>query len=189
MSYNQSAAFLSDLIYDRSRVNPTTVGSTYIDVQGNAWQLQNFLDGQNSDGTPNGYQGAIFTNTATGQVVMTNRGTEPSTSDLGNNIQMGLGQVPSQFQSAQQLYATAAGLAASTNAPLLVTGHSLGGSLSQLIGAKYGVEATTFNAYGVGNLLSGLGIPTGSFNNITNSVMRFDPVSVLPGSNMIGQTT
>lgn len=102
---------------------------------------------------------------------------------------MGGGQAPSQFQSAQDLYLFASNLAASTNAPLLATGHSLGGSLSQLIGAKYGVEATTFNAYGVGNLLPMLGIPTGSFNNITNSLMRFDLVPVLPGSNMIGQTT
>lgn len=36
MSYNQPAAFLSELIYDRSRVNPTTVGSIFIDSKGAA---------------------------------------------------------------------------------------------------------------------------------------------------------
>lgn len=30
MSYNQPAAFLSELIYDSSRVNTTTVGSIFI---------------------------------------------------------------------------------------------------------------------------------------------------------------
>ncbi len=107
MSYNQPAAFLSELIYDRSRVNATTVGSIFIDSKGTAWKLEKFLEGKNSDGTPNGYQGAVFTNadTPNGQVTIVSQGTEPASYlDWINDFQMGGGQAPSQFQSAQDLY-------------------------------------------------------------------------------------
>ena len=34
------------------------------------------------------------------------------------------------------------------NAEIILTGHSLGGSLAQIVGALYDVETVTFNAYG-----------------------------------------
>lgn len=41
MNYNQPAAFLSELIYDRNRVNYATVGSIFIDAKGTAWEFEN----------------------------------------------------------------------------------------------------------------------------------------------------
>jgi hypothetical protein len=69
-----------------------------------------------------------------------------------------------------------------------ITGHSLGGSISQYLGAKYGVETETFNAYGIGNILAELGISVADPSKITNHILHYDPVSMLPGSKMVGTT-
>ena len=43
------------------------------------------------------------------------------------------------------------------NANIELTGHSLGGSLAQIESAKTGISATTFNAYGTGEILKNQG--------------------------------
>ncbi|MCX6075165.1 MAG: Ig-like domain-containing protein, partial [Campylobacterales bacterium] len=63
----------------------------------------------------------------------------------------------------------------------IIVGHSLGGSLAQYFGATTQFETLTYNAYGIGNKVSG-----GS--NITNYITMYDPVSALPRSKMIGKT-
>ncbi|MDD4855045.1 MAG: Calx-beta domain-containing protein, partial [Sulfuricurvum sp.] len=62
-----------------------------------------------------------------------------------------------------------------------IVGHSLGGALAQYFGATTGFKTLTYNAYGIGNEISG-----GS--NITNYITMYDPVSALPRSKMIGKT-
>src|SRR5258706_13602142 len=110
MSYELTSAFLSSLMYDRSRVNVGTIGSYYIDPQGGAWELKNF-----EPGTGDGYQGAVFVNADTHAVVMVNRGTEPTSfaGDFYNDLQMGIGQLPDQFASAKALFERAQGIAVS----------------------------------------------------------------------------
>lgn len=44
------------------------------------------------------------------------------------------------------------------NSIITVTGHSLGGSLAQLISAENGCQAVTFNAYGTDDILNNAGI-------------------------------
>jgi hypothetical protein len=185
MTYSVSSAYLSDLVYQIT--DTTLIGTSYTDtLSGTTWVLKDFI---NDPAT--GYQGAVFANAAN-QVVLANRGTEPSSlADLGNDLALGLAAVPSQYAFAQNAYISASNVAVSLGvapASVVITGHSLGGSLAQLLGAAHGNQTETFNAYGVGNLLSTLNIPLGSFNNITNNVMHFDPVSVFAGSNMIGKT-
>ena len=71
------------------------------------------------------------------------------------------------------------------NTDLSLIGHSLGGSITQVLGAENPqLPAVTFNPYGVGNL-----VPPGEYPNIANNVMAQDLVCVLPGSKMIGSTT
>lgn len=184
MTYSISSAYLSSLAYN---VSTLQIGNSFVDPLGATWVLKDFKDDPQTD-----YQGAIFVNVATNQVVLANRGSE-STVDLGNDLAIGRAALPSQYASAESAYTMASNIAISLGVPassVVITGHSLGGSLAQMLGAAHHDNpTTTFNAYGVGNVLPVLGIPTGSFNNITNNVMRFDPISGLPGSNMIGQTT
>ena len=42
------------------------------------------------------------------------------------------------------------------NAHIVLTGHSLGGSLAQIVGAIRGAEAVTFNAYGTRDMFQTL---------------------------------
>ena len=189
MSYNPSTAFLSDIVYNKEKVNSDAIGSQFTDATGNTWTLRDF-----SNNDQNGYQGAVFVNSKN-QIVVVNRGTElTSLQDLASDLQMGLGALPSQYASAEELFGRASKIAremGQTDGDILVTGHSLGGSLTQLVAANHakdGVQAETYNPYGVGNLLEGLGIFGGTFDNIVNHVTEGDPVSVLPGSKMLGST-
>lgn len=102
MSYNMSTAYLSDLIYDENQVNRNTDGAEFTDPLNNTWVQKTFVT------EANGYQGAVFVNAQTKQVVMVNRGTEPTKgADWGNNYQMGIGDVPDQYFSALELLALA----------------------------------------------------------------------------------
>lgn len=92
------------------------------------------------------YQGYAFKNYLTGEIVIANRGTEPAASgDRLADWQMGVDQLPDQYQYARQFYFDV--LAASKGAPITITGHSLGGSLTQLLAAETGLPAVTFNPY------------------------------------------
>jgi hypothetical protein len=184
MSYDIRYAYLSKKVYD---VDVTMVSDDihFIDPTGGAWVLKHFSPGSD------GYQGAVFQNADTNEVVLANRGTEEAI-DVVNDIMMGVGLLPTQYASARNEYlratevATAAGLDASD---IVIVGHSLGGSLAQLLGAEYGNHTETFNAYGAGNLIDQIGIQDSNFDNIFNHVLLYDPVSSAPGSKFIGTTT
>ena len=184
MSYNMSAAYLSDLIYDEDQVNEATEGAEFTDPLNNTWRLEDFL------GEPNGYQGAVFVNTETKQVMMISRGSE-EWADAYANFQMGIGLVPDQYYSALKLLASARDIAkeqGTSEKDILVAGHSLGGSVSQLVAAFGDLAAQTFNAYGPANFLPQLGLVDKTYDKIMNFVTKDDPVHVFAGSKMIGTT-
>ena len=103
-----------------------------------------------------GYDGAAFRNNSTGEIVIASRGTEPLTfdGDWTSNLQMGANQLPDQYQYARQFLEEVK--AAYQGAPITLTGHSLGGALTQLLAAETGLTATTFNAYGAKDLVPAL---------------------------------
>lgn len=72
MSYSIQSAFLSNLIYDNSRVNQGAVDTKvhYVGPNGTLWEVAVFMKSEN------GYQGAVFKNVNTGEIVLVNRGTE-----------------------------------------------------------------------------------------------------------------
>jgi hypothetical protein len=121
MSYSTELAFLSELIYDNSRVNQAASqgNAHYVGPSGALWQIKAY----ENDGS--GYQGAIFKNTDTGEIVLVNRGTEiglvggsgatalESIRDLVADAQMGIAALPGQFGAAEQLLNQAQSLAGS----------------------------------------------------------------------------
>ncbi len=64
-----------------------------------------------------------------------------------NNYNMYIKKLPNQYIDAQDFYEEIK--KDFPNREILFTGHSLGGSLAQLMGNKTGCETVTFNAYGV----------------------------------------
>lgn len=90
-----------------------------------------------------------------GTVVISIRGTDlTSSQDLSNDFGMWKNhKIPSQYVDAINYYNEIQKMF--PRSKIVFTGHSLGGSLAQLMGNLTGNETVTFNAYGVGNLLNG----------------------------------
>ncbi|MCA9189749.1 MAG: DUF2974 domain-containing protein, partial [Planctomycetales bacterium] len=116
-----------------------------------------------------GFQGALY---EAGQaLVVAFRGTD-DWEGIKADLNIGVGKTPKQLASARELYQK--GVQAAGSRPLIVTGHSLGGGLVQLICAEFGAFGVTFNAVGMGKQADKAKL-TGS--NILNIVLQHDPVS------------
>ena len=87
-----------------------------------------------------------------GKVVIAMRGTNDK-DDLANDVDMAKKKLPNQYVDAQKFYEKVK--KDFTNQEIVFTGHSLGGSLAQLMSNKTGHETVTFNAYGVRDILQG----------------------------------
>ena len=113
----------------------------------------------------NGFHGEAFYKN--GQVVIAIRGTEiTDTGDIKNDIQMASKNLPSQYVDAKEFYNKIK--SDFPNQKIGCTGHSLGGSLAQLLGNETGSETVTFNAYGVGNLIPKEDIKNSNIRNYGN---------------------
>ncbi len=89
-----------------------------------------------------------------GKVVIAMRGTEKEDKkDWQNDINMGMKKIPNQYVDAQKFYEKVK--KDFPDQEIIFTGHSLGGSLAQLMSNKTGHETVTFNAYGVRDILQG----------------------------------
>lgn len=98
----------------------------------------------------NGFQAAAFRNTTTGQIIISYRGTD-DLKDVVSDIQLGLdiknSYYDSQIKQSFDFYNSVTQEFGKDKVSL--TGHSLGGNLAQIVGAKNQVETNTFNAPGV----------------------------------------
>ena len=95
-----------------------------------------------------GFDAVVFTNPSTGEVVVAFRGSEKVLEDWAQNGQ-NVGGLPTQ--QALQAVALAQRVASEHPGKVTFTGHSLGGSLAAVASLSTGLEATTFNAAGVGD--------------------------------------
>lgn len=121
-----------------------------------------------------------------GTVVISFRGTDDY-KDLFENdfLQMGRNKLPNQYVDAINYYNEIQKTFPSSK--IVFTGHSLGGSLAQLMGNLTGNETVTFNAYGVGNLLNG-NINYENSKNIRNYGNINDLVFMMNFDNQLGHT-
>ena len=100
-----------------------------------------------------GFHGEAFCKN--GKVVIAMRGTDEVVNDLIKEDigHLAMKKLPNQYVDAQKFYEKVR--KEFPNQEIIFTGHSLGGSLAQLMSNKTGDETVTFNAYGVRDILQG----------------------------------
>lgn len=112
-----------------------------------------------------GYQGILYENVGSGELVLAHRGTEFNRELVKDGILTDTGMVliGANRQVAAAEAATEFALKyAQDNAEscgpraLTVTGHSLGGTLAQMTAYRYGLRGETFDAYGAAGLTAGM---------------------------------
>ena len=129
----------------------------------------------------NGFRAKIYKNGA--DIVISYCGSD-SIQDLVNiDADMLRKYIPVQADNARRLYREIK--TAYPNSNICLTGHSLGGSLAQIIGSETGAETVTFSAYGTANLY---GINNKYNKNITNYGNAQDAIFVANIDNQIGKT-
>jgi Ca2+-binding RTX toxin-like protein len=171
---------LSGAVYGNPPPTEVTVPSSEPGVN-ETWV---FLLQSGDPGQP-GYYGAAYFNARTKEVVLVNRGTN-DLADLVTDMQMALDKIPDQREAAEIFYNQVSAEAVARQATLSITGHSLGGSLTQLLIANHAGDSfngvpifgQTFNAFGARGLLNDLGLSDTDYR-VTNWVVPTDVVSNL----------
>ena len=120
----------------------------------------------------NGFQSTIYKKG--NDIAISYRGTDSARDFWGSDRRMYLKELPEQYKNANEVYQQIRH--AYPNANITVTGHSLGGSLAQLVSAENGCPAVTFNAYGTNDILKNTGIYNTKDLNIINYGNINDPV-------------
>jgi len=103
--------------------------------------------------------------------------------DGQNDIDMAKSKIPVQASAAIKIYDKVK--REHPNANIAVTGHSLGGSLAEIVSGIRGTLAVTFNAYGIRDMFRERNIL--KENNVVNYVNEYDAVSMVNGQNHIGE--
>ncbi|MGO1069555.1 XVIPCD domain-containing protein [Lysobacter sp. CA199] len=133
---------------------------------------------------PSGYQGTIYQREDTGEIVVAHRGSEFDNQPFKDGLLADGGMVAKRVnaQAADALEFTRSAIEKAqkqghdfgVEPQVTVTGHSLGGCLTQITAAKLNLNGEAFNPYGAAEL--GYRIPEGG-NQVINHVMAGDVVS------------
>ena len=133
-----------------------------------------------------GFYSEAYYNKYNDSICIVYRGTDnkkhlPNKNDLINDLNM-LKNVPAQTTDAFNFYYDLQ--RKYQDKEISITGHSLGGSLAQIVGTITGANTYTFGAYGTGNLLKNIKYK----NNITNYGNEKDIIFMKNINNHIGNT-
>lgn len=132
---------------------------------------------------PSGYQGTVYQDEVTGDLVIAHRGTEFDRQLVRDGIiaDAGMILVGKNAQVDDAMLATEWAVKLTEKLDdgcgeirLTVTGHSLGGTLAQITAYRYGLRGETFNAYGAAGLTADM-LEGGS--QVINHVRATDFVS------------
>lgn len=115
-------------------------------------------------------------------VIIAIRGTNDK-DDLNDDFAMARSRIPAQTRDALDLYNRVKKEYPDKN--ITSTGHSLGGSLAEIVGTLNGELAVGFNAYGVRDLFNENAVI--QEDNIVNYVNTQDAVTMVNGENHIGE--
>ena len=127
----------------------------------------------------NGFYAEAYSNGK--NIIIAYRGTE-GVSDIRNDIAMAKKNIPAQASDAVTFYDKIQ--RANPTLEISTTGHSLGGSLSEIVSAIRGVLSVTFNAYGVKDMFTSREML--KENNIVNYVNEMDGIAIVNGENHLG---
>ena len=110
-------------------------------------------------------------------------GVKEFSKDAFSDVEMAYVYLPEQMKDAGRAYLEVVKKYGKEN--VVLTGHSLGASEAQILGAKYGAETITFAAYGTKSLR---GVEVNYTKNITNYGNAEDGIFVKNIDNQIGKT-
>ncbi|MGV8958890.1 MAG: XVIPCD domain-containing protein [Stenotrophomonas sp.] len=173
----QDYAALSDDVYKDRAVGRRAPGAEeLVTLNGHRYKVLEHVDNRR-----NGYQGTVYQQVDTREIVVAHRGTEQTVRD-GVITDGGMVLARTNLQATDALALTERAMVLAERLAVThgktpevtVTGHSLGGTLAQITAHHYGLKGETFNAYGAASL--GYRIPEGG-NSMVNHVMAADPVS------------
>lgn len=182
MAYRKIDAELAQAVYETRNVTENVAG-----LSEDGWACKVVMENGISH-----YKGCIFVNKNTNEIAVVHKGTRiKNIGDIQANLDLIRGEMPEQQKDADYLIKKAKIYAKNNEIAvdkIRNIGHSLGGSLAQLVGHDHhDIETVTFNPYGVGVILAKEDAER-DYPNITNHISSTDPVSVFSGSQQIGHT-
>ena len=133
--------------------------------------------------TKDGMDAWVIDNTK--EIVIVFRGTN-NILNVIQDVEMVFGLVPSHIEYVMDVFEMAVKYAVEKHVPIIVTGHSLGGSFAQYLSYRENIPAYCFNPYGIRNDIKNANISDNLNLICQNYCIKGDVVSGINMENQIG---
>ena len=156
--------------------------SIYVYHNGNAQLPAGYRIINKAENKKNGFYAEAYSNGK--DIIIAYRGTDDINSDGNNDVAMIKTKIPNQAADAIAFHDKIQ--RENPNLDIVVTGHSLGGSLSEIVSAIRKTLAITFNAYGIRDMFKQDGFKAKE-DNIVNYINEWDPFTMFNAENNLGE--